>query len=148
MEIQEALRIGYSRELSPAVTVGGNPVPVFGEGSVPENQPEPYIILSTFTGSQRFTDKNKIMEVTQLVDIVTSSLGPSGLGTANNIADQVESIINPDNGSSIDTLDLGYRVGNTFLVSTAPQGYKNGSHYIYRVLKRYRHLVSKQEVIT
>ena len=148
MEIQEALRIGYSRELHPAVVFGGNPVLVYGEGSVPENLQEPYIILSTFTGGQRFTDTGKVYEVTQLVDVVTASLGPSGYGAANNIADQVEALINPENRVDIDITDLGYRIGNTFQTATDELFLKSKTKYVYRVLKRYRHVVSKQEVIT
>jgi hypothetical protein len=143
MEIQEALRIGYRRELFPNVVINSIPVPVFGEGSVPENQIEPYIIITAYTGNQIRTDKCKPFEVTQLVDIVTASNKPMGFGQANLIADQVENIINPDNRIDIDITDLGYRIGDTYSIESNPLANKTETRYIYRILKRYRHLISK-----
>lgn len=148
MEIQEAIRIGFRRDLFPSVVWQGNPVPVFGEGSVPENQPEPYILITTFTADQRFTDRCKIFECTQLVDIVTASQSPIGFGQANNIANQVENIINPDNRADVDITDLGYRIGDTYTIGTQVIADKVNTKYIYRVLKRYRLLISKENVTT
>lgn len=147
MELAEALRIGYRAAMS-ALVYNGNPVPVYGEGSIDENQPEPYVIISTFTGEQRFTDKGKVFECTQLVDIVTSSMEPIGFGQAYAIADQVEEAINPDSGANVDIRTLGYRIGNTFTLATTPIEDKVATKYIYRVLKRYRHLVSKESITT
>ena len=143
MEIQEALRIGYFQAL-----VGNVGVPVYSEGSVPENASGNYVIISSFTGDQRFTDRSKVQEVTQMVDIVTESLSPSGYGTANTIANLVENIINPDDRVDIDITDLGYRVGNTFTIQTTNQFTKDSTRYIYRIIKRYRHLISKETVNT
>lgn len=148
MEIQEALRIGYRRVLFPNIVWNSQPVPVYGEGSVPENQAEPYIIVTSYTGNQRPTDKCKVFEVTQLVDIVTASDNPMGYGQANNIADQVEELINPDSRVDIDITDLGYRIGDTYSIESNPIANKTDTRYIYRVLKRYRHLISKENITT
>ena len=138
MDIQEALRIGYIQALLGNVTV-----PVYSEGSVPENAPDNYLIVSAFTGNQRFTDTRKVFEVTQMVDIVTTSKGPTGFGTANNIAALVENIINPDNRQDINITDNGWQVGNTFTIETRHMSNKDSTRYIYRVIKRYRHVISK-----
>jgi hypothetical protein len=138
MEIQEALRIGYLRAL-----VGNVGVQVYSEGSIPENAGRNYVIISSFTGDQRFTDTSKVFEVTQMVDIVTESLEPTGFGTANTIANLVENAINPDNRLDIDITDNGWQVGNTFTIQTNHLFDKDKTRYIYRVIKRYRHVVSK-----
>lgn len=138
MEIQEALKIGYLNAL-----VGNVGVPVYSEGSVPENLTGNYVIISAFTGDQRFTDTCKLYEVTQMVDIVTQSMKPTGFGTANSIADKIENIINPDNRQDIDITANGWKVGNTFTIQTQQISNKSDSNYIYRVIKRYRHLTSK-----
>lgn len=138
MEIQEALRIGYLQAL-----VGNVGVQVYSEGSVPENAGKNYVIISAFTGDQRFTDTSKVLEVTQMVDIVTESLEPTGFGTANTIANLVENAINPDNRVDIDITDNGWKVGNTFTIQTNHLFDKDKTRYIYRVIKRYRHVVSK-----
>jgi hypothetical protein len=138
MEIQEAIRIGYYTKL-----LGNVGVPVYSEGSVPENAPKNYVIISSFTADQRFTDTRKVFECSQMVDIVTESLGPTGFGTANAIANLVEERINPDNRVDVDITDNGYEIGNTFTIDTNHQFIKDSTRYIYRVIKRYRHLVSK-----
>ena len=139
MEIQEALRIGYLQAM-----VGNVSVPVYSEGSIPESVTGNYVIISSFTGDQRFTDSCKVFEVTQMVDIVTQSKSPSGYGSANAIANLVEGIINPDNRQDIDLTAYGYKIGNTFTIQTTNTNLKEDTNYIYRIIKRYRHIISKQ----
>jgi hypothetical protein len=138
MEIQEALRIGYFRSL-----VGNVTVPVYSEGSVPENASGNYVIITSFSGDQRFTDKCKVFEVIQTIDIVTESQSPTGYGTANSISNLVENIINPDDRVDVYIDDLGWHIGNTFLVQNTNRWTKDKTRYIYRIIKTYRHLISK-----
>ena len=138
MEIQEAVKIGYLTAL-----VGNVGVPVYSEGSVPENQNGNYVIISAFTGDQRFTDTCKVYEATQMIDIVTQSPSPTGFGVTNSIANLIEEIINPDNRQDIDITATGWQIGNTFTIQTFNQGNKSDTNYIYRTIKRYRHLISK-----
>lgn len=145
MEISQAFRFGYKAKLS-TLTFNGVPVPVFGEGSVPENQPEPYVIITTFTSRQRFVDKSKVFECTQLLDIVDAAKEPTGFRRALTIADAVEELINPDDSTDIDVTAYGYRIGNTFNIESKNLHYQNDTKYVYRVLKRYRHLVSKEPI--
>lgn len=139
MEVYEAIRLGYLQAL-----VGNVSVPVYSEGSIPENVTGNYVIISAFTMDQRFTDSCKVFEVTQMLDIVTQSLSPSGFGTANAIANLVENIVNNDNRIDIDLTPYGYKIGNTFTIQTNNTSLKDSDKYIYRVIKRYRHLISKQ----
>lgn len=143
MEIAEAIRIAYKAALS-NIVIGSTPIKVFGLGSIVENQKPPYIIISTFTVRQRLIDRSKVFECTQLVDIVTSSLSPSGFGQAMNIANQVETAINPDSSVNLNLTLNGYRIGDTNMIETNSISDKSNTEYIYRVLKRYRHLISKQ----
>lgn len=138
MEVFAAVRLGYYEALDGALSI-----PVYQEGSIPENTPRNYVIITAFTGDQRFTDKCKVFEVTQMLDIVTDSQNPTGYGYALTIANEIENIINPDSGANIDITDHGYRIGNTFAIQTQPQFQKDNTRYIYRVIKRYRHLISK-----
>lgn len=147
MEISQAFRLGYKTKLS-ALAFEGVSVPVFGEGSVPENYPEPYVIITTFTSNQRFVDKSKVFECTQLVDIVDAYQSPEGFRRALTIADAVENLINPDDFTDVDIRDYGYRIGNTFAIESKNLHYQNDTKYVYRVLKRYRHLVSKEPVLS
>jgi hypothetical protein len=139
MEVYEAIRLGYLQAL-----VGNVSVPVYSEGSIPENVTGNYVIISAFTMDQRFTDSCKVFEVTQMLDIVTQSLSPSGFGTANAIANLVENIVNNDNRVDIDLTPYGYKIGNTFTIQTNNTSLKDSDKYVYRVIKRYRHLISKQ----
>jgi hypothetical protein len=141
MELSEAIRIGYRAALA-TVQLNGLPVPVFGEGSIKENQQSPYIIITTFTGAQRIVDRCKVYECTQLIDIVTESQSPKGFGDALNIADQVENLINPVSFIDVDITANGYRIGNTFTLETRPMFTKSNISYVYRVLKRFSHVVS------
>lgn len=137
MDIQQAVRVGYKNALS---SISAE---VFDMGGVPESQPEPYVIISTNTVDQRLVDNCKVFECTQLVDIVTSSLSPTGFDEALAIAGEVENVINPDSFVDVDITANGYRIGNTFLISSNNDLIKTRSKYVYRVLKRYRHLISK-----
>jgi hypothetical protein len=139
MEVYEAIRLGYLQAL-----VGNVSVPVYSEGSIPENVTGSYVIISAFTSDQRFTDSCKVFEVTQMLDIVTQSLSPSGFGTANSIANLVENIVNNDNRVDIDLTPYGYKIGNTFTIQSNNTSLKDSDKYVYRVIKRYRHLISKQ----
>ena len=48
-----------------------------------------------------------------LIDIVTGSMDPIGRDQAEGIADEIEAIINPDNGNDIDISAYGYVIGDT-----------------------------------
>lgn len=143
MEIQEAIKTGYYQALNGNITLSGSVVPVFTDTAIPENQNEPYIIIGTATVVQRPTDRCKLFEVQQTLDIVTATKSPTGNSDANEIANQVEAIINPDSRVDIDVTAYGYRIGDTYLTSTGQLGLKNANRYIYRVIKTYRHLTNK-----
>lgn len=142
MEVSQAVRIGYKNALT-GMVVSSVSVPVFDMGGVPETQQEPYVIISTSTVDQIAVDRCKIYACTQLVDIVTSSKTPFGFDQAMAIAAEVESRINPDSFADIDITSNGYRIGETRLMSSSNELIKTQTKYVYRVLKRFTHLVSK-----
>jgi len=143
MELSEAVRIGYRDALVNNLTINGNVVSVYNNFAIPENAETPYVIISTFTANQRFTDTCKVIDCTQLVDVVTSFTNPTGQGQAENIANQIENIINPDTKTRIDITDYGYAIGNTYGIGSDQNYLKSNDRYIYRILKRYRHIVEK-----
>lgn len=143
MELSQAIRTGYYQVLNGNVLHNGNPVKIYDVFALPENTSYPYILLSTQTGSQRNLKTGKVYEATLLVDIVTGSLSPIGRKQSEQIAEQIENIINPDSNVDIDITAYGYSIGETVREEDTDLADKRSQYYILRKLMRYRHLVSK-----
>ena len=138
MELSEAIRTGYFDNLQGAVSAPG-----FDAFALPEGTPYPYWLVSSQTEVQREVTDGKVYDATVLIDIVTGSMDPIGRDQAEGIADEIEAIINPDNGNDIDISAYGYEIGDT----NREQGFdgfaRSGSFYIFRKLIRYRHIIHK-----
>jgi putative aminopeptidase FrvX len=78
-----------------------------------------------------------------LVDVVTGSKDPKGRGDAEDIAEQVNNIINPDTFIDLDLSAYGYQLGNTRLENDTDISSKNNNGYVFRKLLRYSHLIIK-----
>ena len=139
MELSLSLRTAYFQLLSGSVLHNGSPVPVY-DAFVPDSS-YPYIILSSQTSVQRDNKTAKIFNATLLVDIVTGSMDMIGRAQSEQIAEQVDNIINPD--SNEDITITGYQIGNTTRGSDTDLTNKNDQYYIYRKLMRYEHLINK-----
>lgn len=140
MELSSALRKGYYTTLNGNVTYKGSPVKVYDTFALPEDAGYPYILLSSQTSAQRLVKGCKVYDATILIDIVTGSLTPSGRFSAENIAEQVENLVNT---TRIDITADGYSIGHTTRESDSDVGSKNDQYYIFRKLMRYKHLIDK-----
>lgn len=138
MELSLAIRIGYTDALDGFISA-----PVFDAMALPENTPYPYVLLSSQTEMQRDVDGCKVYDATVLIDIVTGSEEPIGRESAEEIAGEIEDIINPDDGIDIDITSNGYRVAGTKREQGFDTSARNGNYYIFRKLIRYRHIVHK-----
>src|SRR5690606_24411346 len=94
--------------------------------------------------TQRYIDRPFVeYEAFVTADIVTGFPSPVGRAQALAISNQVESIINPDNGDANPLPEL-YLEARTFLQDTGTLESKANNYYIYRVVKTYRHLIAKR----
>ena len=140
----KAIRFGYYNALNGNVTSNSVPVPIFDVYAVPEDIDKPYILLSTQTTNQLTIKRCKRFNATILIDIVTGGLNNmAGRIQAEDIAEQIENIINPDTFTDLDISAYGYQLANTETESDTDSSLQNGSEYIYRKLLRYNHLIVK-----
>lgn len=138
MDLTEALQRGYFTALQP---LGYQ---VYSAYSVPEQVEYPFILIGTINATQRYIDRPFVeYEAFVTVDIVTGFPSPIGRAQALAISNQVESIINPDNGDAI-PLPEPYLEARTFLQNSGTLESKANNYYIYRVVKTYRHLIAKR----
>jgi len=143
MDLALALRTGYFTALNGNIAINTVDVPIYDAYAIPEDITYPYILLSSQTESQRIVKNSKIFNVTLLVDIVTGNINPFGRKQSEQIAEQIEDIINPDSFTDINISANGYTIGNTIRESSYDTTDKNQNYYIYRKLIRYNHIISK-----
>lgn len=138
MELSLAIRTALYQSLDGIISA-----PVFDAYALPENTPYPYVLLSSQTSVQRLVDTCRVYDATVLIDIVTGSADPIGRAQSENIAGEVEAIVNPANNSDIYTEANGYQVSYTNREQDFDTSARNGGFYIFRKLLRYRFLVQK-----
>jgi len=143
MELSKAVRSAYFTALDGNVTFNSNVVPVFDAYALPDGVPYPYILLSSQTSNQLSIKRCKRYNSSILIDIVTGSTDQIGRSDAEDIAEQIEDIINPDTYTDLDLSTYGYQLGNTFRDNDTDLSDKNNIYYIYRKLLTYNHLIVK-----
>lgn len=143
MELSRAIRTGYYTALNGNVTHKGSTVPVFDDFATAEGVDYPYILLSSQNNVQRFIKRCKNYDSTIVVDIVTGSNRPIGRADSEDIAEQIEDIINPNGLDCIDITANGYKIGNTFKIADNNIVSKNDVNYVYRKILTYSHIISK-----
>jgi len=143
MELSKAVRSAYYTALDGNVLFNALPVPIFDAFALPDGIPYPYILLSSQTSNQLSIKRRKRYNSSILIDIVTGSTDPIGRSDAEDIAEQVENIVNPDTFEDIDLSSYGYQLGNTNRGSDSDLTDKNNMYYIYRKLLTYNFLIIK-----
>src|SRR6187431_877171 len=113
MELSKAIRTAYFTALDGQITFNSNVVPVFDAYAIPDGVTYPYILLSSQTSNQLNIKRKKRYNASILIDIVTGSTDPIGRSDAEDIAEQVDLIINPNSFIDIDLSQYGYQLGNT-----------------------------------
>lgn len=140
MEVSKAIRTGYYTALNGNVSVNGQNVPVYDVFALPEGASYPYILLSSQTSTQRVTKGCKVYDATIVIDIVTGDLNMIGRSQSEDIAEQVENLVNT---TDINITANGYKIGDTNREGDTDDSNKNGQYYIFRKIMTYRHLISK-----
>lgn len=143
MELSKAVRTAYFTALDGNIIFNSIAVPVYDAYAVPDGIPYPYILLSSQTSNQLSIKRCKRYNVSVIVDIVTGSTDVIGRSDAEDIAEQIEDIINPDDFTDLDLSANGYQLGNTSRDNDTDLTDKNNIYYIYRKLLTYNHLVVK-----
>src|SRR6478609_8086583 len=143
MELSKAVRTAYFTALNGNITFNSNVVPIFDAYAVPDGVSYPYILLSSQTSNQLTIKRCKRYNTSIFIDIVTGSTDPIGRSDAEDIAEQVDAIINPDTFIDIDLSAYGYQLGNTLRDGDNDLTDKNGLYYIYRKLLTYNFLIIK-----
>lgn len=142
MQLSKSIRTAYYTALNGVITHNGKTLGIYDSFALPEDVNYPYIILSTQTNVQRGLKRCKMWNASILIDIVTGSTDPIGRSQSEDIAEQVDNIVNPDTFVDL-TLLGGFKIGNTIRESDTHLESKNNTHYIYRKLLNYNHLISK-----
>lgn len=143
MELSKAIRTAYYTALNGNVTYNGGDVPVFDAYAIPEGITYPYILLSSQTSNQLNIKRCKRYNASILIDIVTGSTDPIGRSDAEDIAEQIENIVNPDTFIDPDLSAYGYQLGNTTREGDNDLSDKNNIYYVYRKLLTYSFLAVK-----
>lgn len=143
MELSKAVRTAYYTALNGQITFNSNIVPVFDVYALPDGVPYPYILLSSQTSNQLTIKRCKRYNASILIDIVTGSTDPIGRSDAEDIAGQIEDIINPDTFIDLDLSAYDYQLMNTTRDNDTDLTDKNNIYYIYRKLLTYNHLIVK-----
>lgn len=138
MELSKAVRTGYYQALSGVISA-----PVYDAFAIPEQPGYPYVLISSQTSVQRTIKRCKAYDVTITIDIVTGSESQIGMSQAEDIAEEIENIVNPDTYVDLDITANGYRIGNTFRIGDGQITSRNDLYYVYRKLISYSHIVSK-----
>lgn len=140
MEVSKAIRTGYYSTLNGNVSINGQNVPIYDVFALPEGVSYPYILLSSQTSVQRVVKNCKVYNATIVIDIVTGDLNMIGRSQSEDIAEQVENLVNT---TDINITANGYKIGDTNRELDADDSNKNGQYYIFRKIMTYRHLISK-----
>jgi len=143
MELSKAVRTAYYTALDGNITFNSNVVPVFDAFTVPDGVSYPYILLSSQTSNQLSIKRCKRYNASILIDVVTGSTDPIGRSDAEDIAEQIEDIVNPDNFVDPDLSVYGYQIVNTTREGDNDISDKNNIYYIYRKLLTYSFLAVK-----
>lgn len=143
MELSKAVRSAYFTALNGNITFNSNVVPVFDAYALPDGVSYPYILLSSQTSNQLQIKRCKRYNASILIDIVTGSTDPIGRSDAEDIAEQVDLILNPDSFVDIDLSAYNFQLGNTICDGDNDLTDKNGLYYIYRKLMTYSFLIVK-----
>jgi len=143
MELSKAVRSAYFTALDGQITFNANVVPVFDAYALPDDVSYPYILLSSQTSNQLNIKRKKRYNASILIDIVTGSTDLIGRSDAEDIAEQVDAIVNPDTFIDIDLSAYGYQLGNTTRDGDNDLTDKNNIYYIYRKLLTYNFLIIK-----
>lgn len=143
MELSKAIRTAYFTALNGNVTFNSIVVPVFDAFAIPDGVTYPYILLSSQTSVQGNLKRCKRYSASILIDIVTGSTDPIGRSDSEDIAEQIEDIINPDSFEDLNININGYDIGNTSRAGDNDLSDKNGVYYIFRKLITYDHIITK-----
>ena len=143
MELSKAVRTVYYNALSGNVYFDSKLVPIFDAYAIPDGVMYPYILLSSQTSNQLSIKRCKRYNASILIDIVTGSTDPIGRSNAEDIAEQIENIVNPDTFIDPDLSTYGYQLGNTTREGDNDISDKNNIYYVYRKLLTYSFLAVK-----
>lgn len=138
MELSKAVRTGYYTALSGVISA-----PVFDAFALPNNIDYPYVLISSQTSVQRTVKRCKVYDLSIVIDIVTGSPNVIGMSQAEDIAEEIENIINPDTLEDIDIRANGYKIGDTRRIADNQITTKNEVNYIFRKLITYSHIIHK-----
>lgn len=138
MELSKAVRTGYYSALN-----GNISAPVYDQFAIPERPSYPYVLISSQTSVQRTIKNCKAYDVSITLDIVTGSREEIGMEQAEDIAEEIDDIINPDSYVDIDITANGYKITDTIRAADNHLSSRNNIYYIFRKLVTYNHLVSK-----
>lgn len=144
MEVNKAIRTAYYIALDGKILdKNSNEINIYDAFALPEQVNYPYILLSSQTINQLTIKRKKRYNSTILIDIVTGSSEPKGKSESEDIAEQIENIINPDTYQDLDLNLYGYQLGNTIKESDTYLTNKNNTYYVTRKLITYNHLIVK-----
>lgn len=138
-----AIRKAVFAALFENVTHDGEFVGIYDAFELPDGVSYPYILISAQTSSQRVTKGRRPMDATLVIDIVTGFPTPVGREPADEIQEQVNDLLNPDDRTDLDTTLNGFIIGDINLRSARDISDKSDVYYVYRKLLLYSLIITK-----
>ena len=132
MIVEEFLQRKYFEELK---AQGLN---VYSSGAIPENEDQPFVVIGELQSIQRLNPCESY-ECFVTIDVVTRSLSPIGRGIVFALASQCDVAVRNIGQYS----DGEFRLYNTYLSNSFPLEERTGTHYYFRNIRTYSHLVSR-----
>lgn len=144
MNLDKAIRTGVYLAIEGNISFNGENVESFDAMAVAENQNKyPYILLSSQTHEQRNGKVRRPYDATLQVDIVTGAINPIGRDMAEDIEEQISSIVCPDDRIDLDIVLNGWEIKDTRILSSRDFNSRNGQYYVFRKVVVYSFIVSK-----
>lgn len=138
-----AIRKGVFLALDENITLNSEIVAVYDAFEIPDGVSYPYILLSSQSSSQRVTKGRRPQDAEITIDIVTGFRSPEGREQSEDIADQINELINPDDRSNLDLSAYGYKMGDINIRRSYDVTDKNDIYYVYRKIVVYSLIISK-----
>lgn len=140
-DINYQLRRSYYQSLNTLVVFNSQPVR-FYDKFAPNDAVYPYVILSTQTDVEDSVKNTQGHSCSMLVDIVTGFTGEVQSEPMDDIAGQIQSIINPAVGRL--AIGGGFQLIRTRKISDNTLESQNGTYKILRRLLRFDHIIHEQ----
>jgi hypothetical protein len=143
MDLNQAIRTGYFRELNNSILFQGNVVRIFDSFAIPAEVEFPYIVMANISSAQVSVKRCFVFNASTQIDIMTGSISPIGREQSEIISEQIQNILIPLDFTDINLSAYGFEVGSSELIDNTDLTSTRAPYYIFRKTLRINHLINK-----